>query len=199
MKNRSLVDYLGTFFDAPVEDIGLVSDAELESRIVGLAEVAERLHAELIHTIAEFNHRNLTTRSERLSTKARLRARCRWTAHMVSRFVHQACSLRRMPSTLRLARDGQIPPESLQILTSAERRLDEKYTSHEGSSPTQPPTSRCQNSARPWTTSNRTWHQGRDHRSSRAPAIVVHSHVPHPRRRVARRRPARPRTRGDHQ
>ena len=131
MKNRSLVDHLGTFFDAPVEDIALVSDDELESRIVGLAEVADRLHAELVHSIAEFDHRNLALRTERLTTKAWLRSRCRWTARLATRFVHQARSLRRMPTTLSLARGGQISPDSLQILTAAERRLENRYISHE--------------------------------------------------------------------
>lgn len=131
MKNWSLVEHLGTFFDAPVEDIALVSDDELESRIVGLAEVADRLNAELVHSIAEFDHRNLALRTERLTTKAWLRSRCRWTARVATRFVHQARSLRRMPVTVRLARAGQIPSDALQVLTSAERRLDDKYTSHE--------------------------------------------------------------------
>ena len=131
MKNRSLVDHLGTFFDAPVGDIALVSDDELESRIVGLAEVADRLHGELVHSIAEFDSRNLALRTERLTTKAWLRARCRWTARLASKFVHQARSLRRMPKTLELARGGQIPPDSLQVLTSAERRLEDRYISHE--------------------------------------------------------------------
>ena len=131
MKNRSLVERLGTFFDAPVGDIALVSDDELESRIVGLAEVADRLSAELVHSIAEFDHRSLALRTERLTTKAWLRSRCRWTARVATRFVHQARSVRRMPTTLRLARDGQIPPDSLQVLTSAERRLEDKYSSHE--------------------------------------------------------------------
>jgi len=132
MKNRSLVDHLGTFFDAPVEDIALVSDDELESRIIGLAEVADRLHAELVHSIAEFDHRSLALRTERLTTKAWLRSRCRWTALMATRLTHQARSLSRMPATRGLARSGQIPPDSLQVLTSAERRLDDRYTSHEG-------------------------------------------------------------------
>jgi hypothetical protein len=132
MKNRPLVDRLGTFFDTPVEEITLVSDDELESRIVGLSEVADRLHAELVHSIAEFDHRNLALRTKRLTTKAWLRSRCRWTARTATRFVHQARSLRRMPATLRLARSGQIPPDSLQVLTSAERRIEERYISHEG-------------------------------------------------------------------
>ena len=131
MKNRSLVDHLGTFFDAPVEDITAVSDDELESRIVGLAEVADRLHAELVHSIAEFDHRNLALRTERLTTKAWLRYRCRWTAHLASKVVHQARSLRRMPKTLELARGGQMSPDAFQVLTSAERRLEDRYHSHE--------------------------------------------------------------------
>jgi Domain of unknown function (DUF222)/HNH endonuclease len=132
MKYRKLVNRLDQVLDAPRGTIVHLPDDELGERLLGLAEAAERLHAELVHTVGEFDRRGLAARSSNLSTKAWLVRMCRWSKGKASRIVAQARSLVDMPGTLVAARDGAVTAEAVQMLTACHVRNREAYASHEG-------------------------------------------------------------------
>src|SRR6266540_5879186 len=112
-KLRSAVEAL------QAEDVGVVSDGQLEADFTELERAARTLEAERLRRLSEIHRRQSHRREGYLSTASWLvdRHRLGWTA--ASREIRTARSLERMPHTKQALATGELTTSAVQMLVTA--------------------------------------------------------------------------------
>jgi hypothetical protein len=115
------------------EDVGALSDEQLEGDFAELQRAGQALEAERLRRLSEIHRRQTHRREGYLSTASWLVARHRlgWTA--ASKDIRTARSLERMPRTKEALSTGELTPASVQMLVWARQAHPAQFRASEDS------------------------------------------------------------------
>jgi hypothetical protein len=115
----------------PAACFATMSDSEVEDAVLGLKRHENLTSLWLHHAIAEYDRRKVAEREYVLTTRQWLRRFCRMSASVASRTVATARALSSMPHVAKLGSTGDIPPEAVQQLATAQRNHPDEFPLHE--------------------------------------------------------------------
>ncbi len=145
MKNNTRTgEFFGTGSDFPAwrsddppsdlqalhEELAVISDTDLETRIVQAKRHMDAVHARWLLDIAEYDRRQIADISYRLSTTGWLKSALRLSGRVASTLVRQARGLVRMPDVAQAAIHGEVTPDAVAQLDRARRRHPDDFVHH---------------------------------------------------------------------
>lgn len=145
MKNETRTgEFFGTGSDFPAwrsddppsdlqalhEELAVISDTDLETRIVQAKRHMDAVHARWLLDIAEYDRRQIADISHRLSTTGWLKSVLRLSGRVASTLVRQARGLLRMPEVAQAAIHGEVTPDAVAQLDRARRRHPDDFVHH---------------------------------------------------------------------
>ncbi len=115
----------------PVALFASMSDSEVEHAVLELERHGNLTSLWLHHAVAEYDRRKVAEREYVLTTRQWLRRFCRMSGAAASRTLATAKALASMPHVAKLGSNGDIPPEAVHQLASAQRDYPVEFALHE--------------------------------------------------------------------
>jgi hypothetical protein len=115
----------------PATLFATMSDSEVEHAVLELKRHGNLTSLWLHHAVAEYDRRKVAEREYVLTTRQWLRRFCRMSSTAASRTLATAKALTSMPHVAKLGSNGDIPPEAVHQLASAQREHPEEFLLHE--------------------------------------------------------------------